>query len=59
MQSGVLSKTNKTVNEQFFLSYNLSGLTDELQSMAPNIFRVFDAFATTRRQLEEMSTDWF
>ncbi|KAJ7482617.1 hypothetical protein FB451DRAFT_1350610 [Mycena latifolia] len=53
--SGILSKSKKVVNEQFFLSYSLAGLTTTLRGMAPTAFRIFDAFSTTARQLRQNS----
>ncbi|RDB26708.1 hypothetical protein Hypma_005341 [Hypsizygus marmoreus] len=58
-QSKILSKVDKPVNEEFFLSYDLAGLTERLRDLAPVAFGVFDAFSTTSRQLWEMSAKWF
>ncbi|KAJ7679242.1 hypothetical protein DFH06DRAFT_975213 [Mycena polygramma] len=48
--SGTLSKAKKVVDEQFFLSYSLAGLTATLRGMAPIAFRILDAFSSTARQ---------
>ncbi|KAJ7043255.1 hypothetical protein C8F04DRAFT_944756 [Mycena alexandri] len=53
--SGVLSKSKKVINEEYFLGYNLAGLTATLRGMAPTTFRILDAFSTTPRQLRENS----
>ncbi|KAF8156294.1 hypothetical protein K438DRAFT_1621597, partial [Mycena galopus ATCC 62051] len=53
--SGVLSKSKKVVNEQYFLGYSLAGLTATLHGMAPIAFRILDAFSTTVRQIRENS----
>ncbi|KAJ6481450.1 hypothetical protein C8R47DRAFT_1134462 [Mycena vitilis] len=51
--SGTLSKAKKVVDEQFFLSYSLAGLTATLRGMAPIAFRILDAFSSTARQHQE------
>ncbi|KAJ7802677.1 hypothetical protein B0H13DRAFT_1931731, partial [Mycena leptocephala] len=51
-RSGLLSKTKKTVNEDFFLKYSLTGLSQTLCEMTPHIFGIFDAFSTTTHQLK-------
>ncbi|KAJ7022410.1 hypothetical protein C8F04DRAFT_960328 [Mycena alexandri] len=53
--SGILSKSKKVINEEYFLGYNLAGLTATLRGMAPIAFRILDAFSTTPRQLRENS----
>ncbi|RDB27091.1 hypothetical protein Hypma_005008 [Hypsizygus marmoreus] len=58
-RSGLLKKTNKAINEDYFLSYSITDLTNKLRAYAPTAFGVFDAFSTTKRQLQEMSSDWF
>ncbi|KAJ7237510.1 hypothetical protein C8J57DRAFT_999747, partial [Mycena rebaudengoi] len=53
--SGVLRKTNKVINENFFLDFSLGGLTRQIRGMAPTAFRIFSAFSTTARQAREMT----
>ncbi|KAJ7487292.1 hypothetical protein B0H11DRAFT_2172828 [Mycena galericulata] len=48
--SGVLSKVKKTVNEDFFLSYSLRGLSKTLRGLSPTAFGIFDAYSSTKRQ---------
>ncbi|KAJ7084898.1 hypothetical protein B0H15DRAFT_783568 [Mycena belliarum] len=48
--SGILKKSKKVVDEQFFLNYNLAGLTATLRKLAPTSFGVFDAFSATARR---------
>ncbi|KAJ7102520.1 hypothetical protein B0H15DRAFT_768975 [Mycena belliarum] len=49
-RSGLLSKSKKTINEQFFLDFGLSNLTAAIRQMAPTAFTIFDSFSTTARQ---------
>ncbi|KAJ7191551.1 hypothetical protein GGX14DRAFT_600299 [Mycena pura] len=56
-RSGILSKSKKVVNEEFFLNYSLAGLTATLREVAPTAFRIFDAFSSTTRQLRVTSAD--
>jgi hypothetical protein len=58
-ESGILRKTTKDVNEDFFLSYSLAGLTKTLRELAPNTFAVLDAISTTPRQVQKLSDEWF
>jgi hypothetical protein len=58
-QSEILQKRKKTINEEFFLKYSLSDLTVKLRELAPRMFRILDAFSTTRRQIRELSASWF
>ncbi|KAJ7917839.1 hypothetical protein B0H13DRAFT_2231360 [Mycena leptocephala] len=51
--SGILSRAKKVINEQFFLDFNLTQLTESLRTMAPFAFTIFDAFSTTARQLSQ------
>jgi hypothetical protein len=53
--SGILSKTKKIINEQFFLDFSLTNLVRTIRGMAPTAFRVFDNFSTTTRQLNKLS----
>ncbi|KAJ7080222.1 hypothetical protein C8R44DRAFT_895442 [Mycena epipterygia] len=53
--SGILTKSKKVVNEQFFLGYSLAGLTATLRGMAPTAFHILDAFSSTARQLRQNS----
>jgi hypothetical protein len=55
---GILSKTNKVINEDFFLGYSISGLTSTLRSLAPFFFSLLDAFSITSRQKSELSEKW-
>ncbi|KAJ7934603.1 hypothetical protein B0H13DRAFT_2305373 [Mycena leptocephala] len=52
--SGILSRAKKVINEQFFLDFNLTQLTETLRTMAPFAFTIFDAFSTTARQLSQV-----
>ncbi|KAF8968229.1 hypothetical protein BDZ97DRAFT_1916079 [Flammula alnicola] len=52
--SGMLRKTTRVVDEDFFLGYSLASMTRQLREMAPRSFQLFDAFSTTRRQEREM-----
>ncbi|KAJ7456193.1 hypothetical protein FB451DRAFT_1512643 [Mycena latifolia] len=54
-QSGILSKAKNVINEQFFLDYSLGGLTRTVRALAPTVFKIFDAFSTTTRQLKKAS----
>ncbi|KAJ6584712.1 hypothetical protein B0H19DRAFT_1059083 [Mycena capillaripes] len=54
-QSGILSKTKKVVNERFFLDFSLTDLVRNIRGMAPTVFKVFDSFSTTTRQLNKAS----
>ncbi|KAJ6564025.1 hypothetical protein B0H19DRAFT_1067626 [Mycena capillaripes] len=54
-QSGILSKTKKVVNERFFLDFSLTDLVRSIRGMAPTVFKVFDSFSTTTRQLNKAS----
>jgi hypothetical protein len=54
-QSGLLSKTKKTVDEAFFLGYSLTGLSRTLRGLAPAAFGIFDVFSSTTRQWKEPS----
>ncbi|KAK7013469.1 hypothetical protein R3P38DRAFT_3206790 [Favolaschia claudopus] len=51
-QSGILNKTKKAVNERFFIDFSLANLAHTIRGMAPTVFRVFDSFSTTTRQLK-------
>ena len=57
-REGILSKTNKVINEDFFLSYSISGLTSTLRSLAPVFFSLLDAFSITSRQKSNLSEKW-
>ncbi|KIM45742.1 hypothetical protein M413DRAFT_24874 [Hebeloma cylindrosporum] len=57
-REGILSKTNKVINEAFFLDYSISGLTSTLRSLAPNFFSLLDAFSITSRQKSQLSEKW-
>jgi hypothetical protein len=52
--SGILSRAKKVINEQFFLDFNLTQLTETLRTMAPFAFTIFDAFSTTAHQLSQL-----
>ncbi|KAF8157862.1 hypothetical protein B0H34DRAFT_640239, partial [Crassisporium funariophilum] len=56
--SGILRKSSKTINEEFFLDYSLRELTQTLQTLAPTTFRVLDAFSTSTRQARNLSEKW-
>jgi hypothetical protein len=58
-QSEILQKRKKSINEEFFLKYSLSDLTVRLRELAPHMFRMLDAFSTTRRQIRKLSASWF
>jgi hypothetical protein len=58
-QSEILQKRKKIVNEEFFLKYSLSDLTNSLRQLAPRMFQILDAFSTTRRQVRDLSPAWF
>jgi hypothetical protein len=53
--SGMLNKSKKTVNEDFFLKYSLTGLSRKLRELSPLAFGIFDAFSSTARQHKENS----
>ncbi|KAJ7486591.1 hypothetical protein FB451DRAFT_1534500 [Mycena latifolia] len=53
--SGLLSKVKRTVNEDFFLSYSLRGISGTLRGMAPAAFGIFDSFSSTKRQIKTQS----
>ncbi|KAJ7264138.1 hypothetical protein C8J57DRAFT_1624548 [Mycena rebaudengoi] len=53
--SGMLNKSKKTVNEDFFLKYSLTGLSRKLRELSPLAFGIFDAFSSTARQRKENS----
>jgi hypothetical protein len=53
--SGILSKTKNIVNERFFLDFSLTDLVRTIRGMAPTVFKVFDSFSTTTRQLNKAS----
>ena len=57
-RKGILSKTNKVINEDFFLGYSISGLTSTLRSLAPTFFSLLDAFSITSRQKSHLSDKW-
>ncbi|KAG6864114.1 hypothetical protein C0991_012399 [Blastosporella zonata] len=44
-KSGILMKSKKTVNEEFFLRYSLVNLTQLLCLLAPTFFAIVDAFS--------------
>ncbi|KAJ7716911.1 hypothetical protein DFH07DRAFT_973770 [Mycena maculata] len=48
--SGMLSKVNKTVNEDFFLNFSLRGISTSLRALSPTAFGIFDAYSSTKRQ---------
>ncbi|KAF8155239.1 hypothetical protein K438DRAFT_1777780 [Mycena galopus ATCC 62051] len=52
-RSGILKKTKKIVNEQFFLDFSLTNLAHTIRGMAPTVFKVFDSFSTTTRRLRK------
>lgn len=56
--SGILRKTNKVINERFFLDYSIVALTKRLRELAPSIFAICDAFSTTARQARSMTEKW-
>lgn len=58
-KSGILNKSKKTVNEEFFLSYSLTELSKKLRGMGPTVFGVLDAFSSTARQLKVKSKRFF
>jgi len=58
-RSALLQKRKKIVDEDFFLKYNLSDLTNNLRWLAPRMFQILDAFSTTKRQMRDMSAVWF
>jgi hypothetical protein len=58
-QSEILQKRKKIVNEEFFLKYSLSNLTNSLRQLAPRMFQILNAFSTTRRQVRDLSPAWF
>jgi hypothetical protein len=58
-RSALLQKRKKIVNEDFFLKYSLSDLTNDLRGLAPRMFQILDAFSTTKRQMRDMSAAWF
>ncbi|KAJ7463671.1 hypothetical protein FB451DRAFT_1180152 [Mycena latifolia] len=53
--SGLLSKVNKTVNEEFFLNYSLRGMSATLRGLSPAAFGIFDAYSSTPRQRKAQS----
>ena len=57
-REGILLKTNKVINEDFFLGYSISGLTSSLRSLAPVFFSLLDAFSITSRQKSNLSEKW-
>ncbi|KAJ7016173.1 hypothetical protein C8F04DRAFT_1282418 [Mycena alexandri] len=56
--SGVLNKTKKVINEHFFLDFSLREITRTIRGMAPTMFRVFDSFSSTTRQLRKASAQF-
>ncbi|KAF7345541.1 hypothetical protein MVEN_01572800 [Mycena venus] len=54
-QSGILNKTKKAINERFFLDFSLADLVRTIRGMAPMVFKIFDSFLTTTRQLNQAS----
>ncbi|KAJ6595217.1 hypothetical protein DFH09DRAFT_1413281 [Mycena vulgaris] len=56
--SGILSKVKKTVNEDFFLNYNLREMSNTLRGLSPTAFGIFDAYSTTKRQMKNKSKNF-
>jgi len=57
-KSGLLQKWKMTVNEGFFLQYNLTNLTGCLHELALKMFQVFDAFSIMECQRKHMMPVW-
>ena len=53
-QGGILQTMGHVVDEEFYMSFSLAGITHKLHEHAPNMFKLFHAFSTTRRQEYEI-----
>ncbi len=57
-KDGVLSKSNKAIDEHFFLDYSLLTLTQYLKTLAPMFFSILEAFSITNRQKSQLTDKW-
>ncbi|KAG6913760.1 hypothetical protein DXG01_004465 [Tephrocybe rancida] len=57
-ESGLLRKSNKVINKDFFLSYSLRDITKSLRSLAPSTFTILDSFSTTTCQVKSLTSKW-